>query len=711
LRLSKNHPFEETREMKNLPEIFGTMAFNEKAMAEYLSADVMTSLKRTMYNGAPLDIEIANAVADGMKRWAVEKGVTHYTHWFQPQTGVTAEKHDSFISPDGNGGVIMEFSGKSLIKGEADGSSFPSGGLRATFEARGYTAWDPTSYAFIKDNVLFIPTAFCSFGGHALDKKTPLLRSMDALNTQAMRIMRLFCTECEYVYSTVGLEQEYFIIDRERYNKRKDLIYTGRTILGARPPKVQELDDHYFGSIKIRIAAFMKELDEELWKLGILAKTEHNEAAPAQHELAPIYSKCNVAVDHNQITMDVMKRVAKRHNLTCLLHEKPFAGMNGSGKHNNWGLSTDTGINLLTPGKTPEENARFLTIICAVIKAVDEYQDLLRISACSAGNDHRLGGYEAPPAVISMFLGEELEGILTSFAEGKGLGQKKQEVLKIGVDALPDIPKDTSDRNRTSPFAFTGNKFEFRSLGSSMSGADCNTVINTAIAESMRIFADILEGCDDITAALEGIIKSTINDHGRIIFSGNGYSEEWIKEAEKRGLSNYPSAAEAIPHLVDEKNIELFERHKVLSRVELSAIKDIQLENYCKQVAIEANVMTEMVSRSIMPAVVEYSTLLAKCINEKDSVKGYHKFTHRAESELLTRISGLCDDMYSFCIALGTAAEKTADVENLGKRALRYRSEVVPKMAQLRNVTDQLELLVGREYWPYPGYGSLLYRV
>ena len=448
--------------MKNLPEIFGTMAFNEKAMAEYLSADVMESLKRTMYNGAPLDIEIANAVADGMKRWAVEKGVTHYTHWFQPQTGVTAEKHDSFITPDGNGGVIMEFSGKSLIKGEADGSSFPSGGLRATFEARGYTAWDPTSYAFIKEGVLFIPTAFCSFGGHALDKKTPLLRSMDALNTQAMRIMKLFNTDCEYVYSTVGLEQEYFIIDRDRYNKRKDLIYTGRTILGARPPKVQELDDHYFGSIKIRIAAFMKELDEELWKLGILSKTEHNEAAPAQHELAPIYTKCNVAVDHNQITMDVMKRVAKRHNLTCLLHEKPFAGMNGSGKHNNWGLSTDTGINLLAPGKTPEENARFLIVICAVIKAVDEYQDLLRISACSAGNDYRLGGYEAPPAVISMYLGEELEGVLTSFSEGKGLGQKKQEMLKIGVDALPDIPKDTSDRNRTSPFAFTGNKFEFR---------------------------------------------------------------------------------------------------------------------------------------------------------------------------------------------------------------------------------------------------------
>ncbi|MGN1001423.1 MAG: glutamine synthetase III [Oscillospiraceae bacterium] len=697
--------------MTNLPELFGTMAFNETAMKQYLSEDVYTTLKRTIDSGAPLNIDIANAVANGMKEWAVSKGVTHFTHWFQPHTGVTAEKHESFISPDGSGGVIMEFSGKELIKGEADGSSFPSGGLRATFEARGYTAWDPTSYAFIKDGVLCIPTAFCSYGGQALDKKTPLLRSMDALNTQAMRIMKLFGTDCGRVFPTVGLEQEYFLIDRDRYNQRKDLIYTGRTLLGARPPKGQELDDHYYGSIKLRVSAFMKELNEELWKLGILAKTEHNEAAPAQHELAPIFCKCNIAVDHNQITMEVMKKVAKRHNLTCLLHEKPFAGVNGSGKHNNWGLSTDTGVNLFSPGRTPNDNARFLTMVCAVIKAVDDYQDLLRFSVSGAGNDNRLGGYEAPPAIISMCLGADLEGILASFAEGKGYGQRRQEMLKIGVDALPDIPKDTTDRNRTSPFAFTGNKFEFRSLGSSMSAADCNTVLNTIVAESLRIFADILESADDFNAALEKLIKITLNKHWRIIFSGNGYSQEWVEEARRRGLSNYPSSAEAIPHLLDKKNVELFERHKVFRRDELSAVAEILLENYCKEINIEACVMSEMVRRDIVPAVIRYSSMIAQSISLKESVSGYHKFSHRAENQLLDRVSTLCDELYSRCGELDKAIEDAAAIGDMARRALCYRENVMAKMAQVRTVSDTLETMVSKEAWPYPSYGSLIYRV
>ena len=697
--------------MKNLPEVFGSMAFNEKAMSEYLSPEVFEILKRAIVSGAPLNIDAANAVANGMKEWAVAHGATHYTHWFQPHTGFTAEKHDSFISPDGNGGVLMEFSGKELIKGEADGSSFPSGGLRATFEARGYTAWDPTSYAFIKDGVLCIPTAFCSYGGHALDKKTPLLRSMDALNTQAMRILRLFGTECERVVPTVGLEQEYFLIDHERYDKRKDLIYTGRTLLGARPPKGQELDDHYYGSIKIRVAAFMKELNEELWKLGILAKTEHNEGAPAQHELAPIFCKCNIAVDHNQITMEVMKKVARRHNLTCLLHEKPFDGVNGSGKHNNWGLSTDTGVNLLSPGKTPTENARFLTMICAVIKAVDEYQDLLRFSVAGAGNDYRLGGYEAPPAIISMCLGEDLERILARFAAGKGYGKHKQETLRIGADALPDIPKDTTDRNRTSPFAFTGNKFEFRSLGSSMSASDCNTILNTTVAESFRVFADILEKAEDFNAALQELIAQTMRRHGRIIFSGNGYAQEWVEEAANRGLSNYPSSAEAIPHALDKKNVELLERHGVLSRTEIAAVVEILLENYCKQINIEANVMSEMVRRDILPAVIEYAGKIANTISLKDSISGYHKFSHRAETELLDRVSSLCDELYSRCSELDSATEKTSHIEDMSRRALSYRESVLPAMVRLRESSDSLESIVSKSVWPYPSYGSLLYRV
>ena len=697
--------------MTDLPELFGSMVFNDKAMRRYLKDETYNALKSTIDTGAPMNLEIASAMADAMKAWALENGATHYAHWFQPHTGYTAEKHEGFLTPDGSDGILMEFSGKELIKGEADGSSFPSGGLRATFEARGYTAWDPTSYAFIKDGVLCIPTAFCSYGGHALDKKTPLLRSMEALNLQAKRLLKLFGTECRSVWPTVGLEQEYFLVDRDRYEKRKDLIYTGHTLLGARPPKGQELDDHYYGALKLRVAAFMKDLDTELWKLGIPARTEHNEAAPAQHELAPVYAKCNVAIDHNQLTMEVMKKVAKRHNLTCLLHEKPFAYINGSGKHNNWGLVTDTGVNLLSPGGTPTENARFLTIICAVIKAVDDYQDLLRISVASAGNDNRLGGYEAPPAIISMYLGEDLEKILAGFAAREGFSAREQEVLKLGVSAVADVPKDTTDRNRTSPFAFTGNKFEFRSLGSSMSAADCNTVLNTTVAESFRIFADYLEGAADFQAALEHLIQVTITKHQRIIFSGNGYSAEWIEEAARRGLSNYPSAAEAIPHLTDDKNVALFERHKVFSAAEMAAVEEILLENYCKQMNIDASVTSEMVRRDIIPAVIAFGRGVAEAIDAKDRIGGYHKFPHRAESDLLDRVSALCDELYQRRGELDTAIAKTAVISDLAERALAYRKTVMVKMALVRESSDALEDIVSKEAWPYPSYGNLLYRV
>ena len=698
--------------MNNLTETFGSMVFSERTMRRYLSDADCAALKRTIDAGAAMTPQTAEAVAGAMKAWALEKGATHYAHWFQPHTGFTAEKHESFLFPDGEGGVLMEFSGKELIKGEADGSSFPSGGLRATFEARGYTAWDPTSYAFIKDGVLCIPTAFCSYGGHALDKKTPLLRSMDALNTQALRILKLFGTDCAGVYATVGLEQEYFLVDRERYNRRKDLIYTGHTLLGARPPKGQELDDHYYGALKIRVADFMRDLNEELWKLGIPAKTEHNEVAPAQHELAPVFEKCSVAVDHNQLTMEVMKKVAQRHNLTCLLHEKPFAYINGSGKHNNWGLGTDTGINLLSPGKTAEDNARFLTFVCAVIKAVDEYQDLLRFSVSSAGNDNRLGGFEAPPAIISMFLGEDLERVLTSFAGEADYDRPEGEVLKLG-GALLDIPKDTTDRNRTSPFAFTGNKFEFRSLGSSMSAADCNTVLNTIVAESLRQFADRLEGAENFDAALAALIRDTVQEHRRILFSGNGYSEEWIAEAKRRGLVNYPSSAEAIPHLMDEKNVALFERHGVFSRIELAAVEEILLENYCKQINIDASVMSEMVRRDILPAVINYARSLAEAIDAKGRAGsgGYHRFPCRAEADLLDRVSTLCDALYQQRGELDAAVEKTAKIEDMAARALSYRRVVMEKMARVRETSDALEDIVSKEAWPYPSYGNLLYRV
>ena len=684
------------------------MAFNESVMRERLPKGAYSTLKNAIEKGGRMDLTTANIVANAMKDWATEKGATHYTHWFQPLTGITAEKHDSFIAPCGDGGVIMEFSGKELIKGEPDASSFPSGGLRATFEARGYTAWDPTSYAFIKDGVLCIPTAFCSYGGEALDTKTPLLRSMEALNLQAKRILKLFGTECERVSATAGLEQEYFIVDRSTYNQRKDLIYTGRTLLGARPPKGQEMDDHYFGSIKIRVSSFMKELNEELWKLGVLAKTEHNEAAPAQHELAPIFSTANIAIDHNQLTMEIMRKVAKRHDLTCLLHEKPFEGVNGSGKHNNWALSTDDGVNLLEPGDTPEENAQFLLIICAVLKAVDDYQDLLRISVASCGNDHRLGGDEAPPAIVSVYLGDELQAILDSIKSGTVYDRAEKKSLTVGVDVLPPFPRDTTDRNRTSPFAFTGNKFEFRMLGSSMSASASTTFINTIVAETFRQFADRLEKAEDFTSELNTLIRETITEHERIIFNGNGYDESWTKEAAKRGLSNYPSTADCLPHLMDEKNVRLFERHGVYSETELRARRDILLESYCKQINIEAQVMLEMIHRDIVPAVISFEKTLADTINAKAQIK----IESKAETKLLGSVSGLLEQLYDNCQALEEAAAgvklKNCDLQSM---AVYCHESVIPAMNALRVVADKLECLVSKDLWPYPSYGRLLYRV
>ena len=692
----------------SVPESFGSMVFDDRVMKSRLPGDVYRAMKQTIKKGKPLDPSVADAVAAAMRDWAVSKGATHFTHWFQPMTGITAEKHDGFISPAPDGGVIMEFSGKELIKGEPDASSFPSGGLRATFEARGYTAWDPTSYAFIKDGVLCIPTAFCSYGGEALDTKTPLLRSMEALNLQAKRILKLFGTECERVSATAGLEQEYFIVDRNTYNQRKDLIYTGRTLLGARPPKGQEMDDHYFGSIKIRVSSFMKELNEELWKLGVLAKTEHNEAAPAQHELAPIFSTANIAIDHNQLTMEIMRKVAKRHDLTCLLHEKPFEGVNGSGKHNNWALSTDDGVNLLEPGDTPEENAQFLLIICAVLKAVDDYQDLLRISVASCGNDHRLGGDEAPPAIVSVYLGDELQAILDSIKSGTVYDRAEKKSLTVGVDVLPPFPRDTTDRNRTSPFAFTGNKFEFRMLGSSMSASASTTFINTIVAETFRQFADRLEKAEDFTSELNTLIRETITEHERIIFNGNGYDESWTKEAAKRGLSNYPSTADCLPHLMDEKNVRLFERHGVYSETELRARRDILLESYCKQINIEAQVMLEMIHRDIVPAVISFEKTLADTINAKAQIK----IESKAETKLLGSVSGLLEQLYDNCQALEEAAAgvklKNCDLQSM---AVYCHESVIPAMNALRVVADKLECLVSKDLWPYPSYGRLLYRV
>ena len=697
--------------MATVKEQFGSMVFDDRVMKASLDSKVYASLKKTIDEGKELDLTVANAVAAAMKDWAVERGATHYTHWFQPLTGVTAEKHDSFITPAPDGGVIMEFSGKELIKGEPDASSFPSGGLRATFEARGYTAWDPTSYAFIKGKTLCIPTAFCSYGGEALDKKTPLLRSMEALNVQALRILKLFGNDTvKRVTSSVGPEQEYFLIDREIYNKRKDLIYTGRTLFGAKPPKGQEMDDHYFGVIKPRVAAYMEDLNEELWKLGILAKTEHNEVAPAQHELAPIYTTTNIATDHNQITMEIMQKVASRHGLVCLLHEKPFAGVNGSGKHNNWSIATDAGQNLLSPGETPYENAQFLLFLCAVIKAVDDYQDLLRISVATAGNDHRLGANEAPPAVVSIFLGDELNAVLEAIENDTPYEGAAKTTMKLGSDVLPKFNRDTTDRNRTSPFAFTGNKFEFRMLGSSNSIACANIMLNAAVAESLKIYADRLEGAADFETALHDMIKKTIKDHKRIIFNGNGYDDSWIKEAtEKRGLCNYRTTADAVPHLLDKKNMDMLTAHKVFTEAELKSRYEITLENYCKTVVIEANTMVDMAKKQILPAVSEYASDLAETIGKKlalgtDIACEYEKGT-------VKKLSILCDKIAEATEALEGALVKIKSAEEIGEESVLVRDLLLPAMGELRVACDEAETATAEKYWPFPTYGDLLFGV
>ena len=694
--------------MYSVAEIFGIKVFNDAVMRQRLPKDTYRALVAAMGIGKRLDISVANVVANAMKDWAIEQGATHFTHWFQPMTGITAEKHDSFISPTDGGSVIMEFSGKELIQGEPDASSFPSGGLRATFEARGYTAWDPTSYAFIKDGVLCIPTAFCSYGGEALDKKTPLLRSMEAINKQTLRVLRLFGnTDVAAVKTTVGPEQEYFLIPREMFDRRKDLIYTGRTLFGAKPPKGQELDDHYFGVIKPRVAAFMKDIDQELWQLGILAKTEHNEAAPAQHELAPIFTTSNIATDHNQLTMEIMQRTARKHDLVCLLHEKPFAGVNGSGKHNNWSISTDTGVNLLNPGETPAENAQFLLFLAAVIKAVDEYQDLLRISVAGAGNDHRLGASEAPPAIVSMFLGDELNEILDAIKNDRPYSAGEKQLLKVGVHVLPRFPKDSTDRNRTSPFAFTGNKFEFRMLGSSASVADANTVLNTAVADVLRQFADELEGKWDFEGALHDLIRRTIREHDRIIFNGNGYDDAWTKEAEVRGLSNYRTTPDCLPHLLDEKNIALYTRHKVFSETELHARYEILQENYRKVVRIEALTMIDMARKDILPAVSRYGAALATALDAKQRVGVNDTY----ERESAAQISSLTGEMYEKLLHLERELDALAAVCDSAEQSMFYKERILPAMAELRRVGDALESVTAAEYWPFPTYGELLFGV
>ncbi len=696
--------------MATVPEMFGSNVFDDRQMKARLSEKVYNSIKKTIDEGEQLDISLANAVALAMKDWAVEKGATHYTHWFQPMTGVTAEKHDSFISPAPDGGVIMEFSGKELIKGEPDASSFPSGGLRATFEARGYTAWDPTSYAFIKDKTLCIPTAFCSYTGEALDKKTPLLRSMAALNKQALRILKLFGNDSVHMVRTsVGPEQEYFLVDREMYDKRRDLIFTGRTLFGAKPPKGQEMDDHYFGIIKPKVAEFMKDLNDELWKLGILAKTEHNEVAPAQHELAPIYSTTNIATDHNQLTMEVMQKVAAKHGLVCLLHEKPFAGVNGSGKHNNWSISTDTGVNLLTPGETPYENAQFLLFLVAVIKAVDEYQDLLRISVATAGNDHRLGANEAPPAVISIFLGEELEAVLDAIETDSAYQGGKKAKMKLGVDILPQFKKDATDRNRTSPFAFTGNKFEFRMLGSSNSIACANIMLNSAVADTLEKFADKLEGAKDFESELHDLIKDTIKAHKRIIFGGNGYGDEWMDEAAKRGLSNYKTTADCMPHLLDKKNADMLIEQKVFTKAELESRCEIMLENYVKAVNIEALTMIDMSKKEIMPAIEKYVSKLVSLASKKKALDA--AIPSRYESTLISKLSTLADLMFDRTEELEKAAAELSGIDDIQKQSEFVRDSILPKMASLRVAADEAETLTDSEYWPFPTYGDLLFGV
>ena len=691
---------------KNVPELFGSMVFNETVMKERLPKDVYKKLKKTMREGTAIDADVAAVVATAMKDWAVTKGATHYTHWFQPLTGVTAEKHDSFISPTDDGSVMMEFSGKELIKGEPDASSFPSGGLRATFEARGNTAWDPTSYAFVKDGSLYIPTAFCSYTGEILDKKTPLLRSMEAISTQACRVLKLFGKDVRRVTTTVGPEQEYFLIDKKDYAQRKDLIFTGRTLFGAKPPKGQEMEDHYFGSIRPRVAAFMQELDEELWKLGIFAKTKHNEVAPAQHEMAPVFTTTNIATDHNQLTMEVMKRVAQKHGFICLLHEKPFHGVNDSGKLNNWSISTHDGENLLEPGKTPSENAQFLLFLTAVIKAVDEYQDLLRISVASAGNDHRLGANEAPPAIVSMFIGDELQAILDAIESGEDYTDMAKTKMDLGVSVLPDIPKDTTDRNRTSPFAFTGNKFEFRMLGSAINIACPNIMINTAVAEELRLFADELEKAEDFQSALVALIKREIKAHKRIIFNGNGYDDAWVAEAEARGLHNLKSTAEALPHYTDEANVELFARHGVYTRVEMESREEALLEEYYKTLHIEALTMSDMVREEILPACVAYQSDLAKTVKNKKEAG----VAGGMEADLLGRVSALTEELYTKGRALDAAVADApaADAETVANY---YHDTILPAMDAVRAPADQLEMLVGKKYWPFPTYSDILFYV
>ena len=694
--------------MKNLSEMFGSMVFNDSVMQARLPKEVYEQVRQCIKLGSRLDSKTADVVANAMKDWSIEKGVTHFTHWFQPMTGITAEKHDSFLSPVGDGRVIMEFSGKELIQGEPDASSFPTGGLRATFEARGYTAWDPTSYAFIKDGVLCIPTAFCSYGGEALDKKTPLLRSMQAINFQCLRVLRLFGnTDVTAVKTTVGPEQEYFLVDKDIYEKRKDLMYTGRTLFGAKPPKAQELGDHYFGTIKPRVSAFMRELDEELWKLGVSAKTEHNEAAPAQHELAPVFSTTNISADHNQITMELMKKLARKYNMVCLLHEKPFAGVNGSGKHNNWSITTNTGVNLLEPGETPYENAQFLLMLCAVIQAVDDYQDMLRISVTSAANDLRLGAAEAPPAIVSMFLGEELEEILEAIEKDEPYGGKEKELIKVGVHVLPKFPKDATDRNRTSPFAFTGNKFEFRMLGSSASISGANVVINTAVAESLRQYADALEGSENFENDLHELIRSVIKKHKRIVFSGNGYGDEWVKEAERRGLLNLPTTPDCVPHYLAMKNVELFTRHRVYTEIELAARYKMKLDTYCKVLRIEALTMLDMTRQDILPAVSAFSKELCDTASAKN-VLGIEAVY---ETETAARLSKLITAVSSEVAALDKASTEAEELADNYTRACVYRDRVLRSMNALRESVDELEMLTAKKYWPYPSYGDLLFSV
>ena len=696
--------------MKQITEIFGSLVFDDRVMKARLSAEVYRSLRQTIDQGTKLNPAVADAVAQAMKDWAVERGATHFTHWFQPMTGITAEKHDSFIIPAPDGRVLLEFSGKELIRGEPDASSFPSGGLRATFEARGYTAWDPTSYAFIKGHTLCIPTAFCSYGGEALDKKTPLLRSMDALNRQALRVLRLFGdTAVQCVRTSVGPEQEYFLIDKALYDRRPDLIYTGRTLFGARPPKGQELDDHYFGSIKPRVEAYMEDLNEQLWKLGILAKTEHNEVAPAQHELAPIYTTTNLATDHNQLTMEIMQKVAAKHGMVCLLHEKPFAGVNGSGKHNNWSMATDTGVNLLSPGETPHENAQFLLFLCAVIQAVDDYQDLLRAAVATAGNDHRLGANEAPPAVVSIFLGDELTGVLQAIETGAPYQGAERTRMKLGVPVLPRFFRDTTDRNRTSPFAFTGNKFEFRMLGSSNSIACANIMLNSAVAATLEQYADRLEGAEDFESALQSLLRETVRDHKRILFNGNGYDDAWLREAEARGLSNLRTTPDCMPCLLEDKNVAMLTHQKVYSPAELRSRYEIMLENYCKTVRIEALTMTDMARRDILPAVESYTVQVAGAAAAKKAVDPELGCSY--EKNLVGRLSLLTEQIAQRAGELEDIMVQLQAVDDITRQSCRIRDEVLPAMASLRAAADEAETLVSSKCWPYPTYGELLFGV